>query len=165
MSYGISPHDQEKGHHYHHNDHVDQEKPTTEFVEHADASSSSRRDSSILEVHDDPKLTRKLLWKLDLRILPMLALLFLFSFLDRTSIGNAKVLGLNADLGLSSGEYANSLAIFFAFYIASEGGSRRVSLFFFVLSSTLFIVFLVFFAEHYPLHPPSCVYEILRCTM
>lgn len=124
MSYGISPHDQEKGHHYHHNDHVDQEKPTTEFVEHADASSSSRRDSSILEVHDDPKLTRRLLWKLDLRILPMLALLFLFSFLDRTSIGNAKVLGLNTDLGLSSGQYANSLAIFFAFYIASEGGSR-----------------------------------------
>lgn len=129
MSYGISPHDQEKGHHYHH-DHVDQEKPTTEFVEHADASSISRRDSSILQTPSDPngKLTRRLLWKLDLRILPMLALLFLFSFLDRTSIGNAKVLGLNTDLGLSSGQYANSLAIFFAFYIASEGGSRRVSL-------------------------------------
>jgi hypothetical protein len=146
MSYGISPHDQEKGHHYHHNDHVDQEKPTTEFVEHADASSSSRRDSSILEVHDDPKLTRKLLWKLDLRILPMLALLFLFSFLDRTSIGNAKVLGLNTDLGLSSGQYANSLAIFFAFYIASEGGSRRVSLFSY--SSTVPLLFVLRLLHH-----------------
>jgi hypothetical protein len=145
MSYGISPHDQEKGH-AHHVDDYNQEKPTTEFVEHADASSSSRRDSSILEVHDDPKLTRRLLWKLDLRILPMLALLFLFSFLDRTSIGNAKVLGLNADLGLSSGEYANSLAIFFAFYIASEGGSRRVSLFSY--SSTVPLLFVLRLLHH-----------------
>ena len=67
----------------------------------------------------------------------MLALLFLFSFLDRTSIGNAKVLGLNTDLGLSSGQYANSLAIFFAFYIASEGGSRRHILSFSCSSSSV----------------------------
>lgn len=31
------------------------------------------------------------------------------------------MLGLTADLGLSSAAYSNSLAIFFAFYIASEG--------------------------------------------
>lgn len=34
---------------------------------------------------------RKLMRKLDLRLIPWLALLYLLSFLDRTSIGNAKV--------------------------------------------------------------------------
>lgn len=37
------------------------------------------------------RLTKSLLRKLDTRMLPMLAVLFLFSFLDRTNIGNAKV--------------------------------------------------------------------------
>jgi hypothetical protein len=67
----------------------------------------------------------------------------------RTNIGNAKILGLQSDLGLSAyvsavtsfplhatqptllvpprSEYANSLAIFFAFYIASEGERCRFS--------------------------------------
>lgn len=87
MSHGIassSPplRDQEKGHAYHLDD-TYREKPTTEFIEHVAADAG---ESSILEVHDDPKLTRRLLWKLDLRILPMLALLFLFSFLDRSVV-------------------------------------------------------------------------------
>lgn len=34
---------------------------------------------------------RKLLWKIDLHIIPWLSLLYLLSFLDRGSIGNAKV--------------------------------------------------------------------------
>lgn len=34
---------------------------------------------------------RKLIRKLDLRLIPWLSLLYLLSFLDRTSIGNAKV--------------------------------------------------------------------------
>jgi hypothetical protein len=37
---------------------------------------------------------RKLLWKIDLHIVPWLSLLYLLSFLDRGSIGNAKVLGV-----------------------------------------------------------------------
>ena len=60
------------------------------------------------------------------RVLPVLALLFLCSFLDRTNVGNAKILGLEKDLGLSNDQYANGLAIFFAFYIAAELPSNLV---------------------------------------
>jgi MFS family permease len=60
------------------------------------------------------------------RILPVLALLFLCSFLDRTNVGNAKILGLEKDIGVSNGQYANGLAIFFAFYIAAELPSNLV---------------------------------------
>ncbi|ETN36542.1 uncharacterized protein HMPREF1541_08820 [Cyphellophora europaea CBS 101466] len=72
------------------------------------------------------KMTRKILWKLDTRVLPVLALLFLCSFLDRTNVGNAKILGLEDDLGISNDQYANGLAIFYAFYIASEVPSNLV---------------------------------------
>lgn len=43
------------------------------------------------DIETERKLTKSLLRKLDTRMLPMLAILFLFSFLDRTNIGNAKV--------------------------------------------------------------------------
>lgn len=60
------------------------------------------------------------------RVLPLLALLFLCSFLDRTNVGNAKILGLEDDLNLTNDQYANGLAIFFAFYIAAELPSNLV---------------------------------------
>lgn len=37
----------------------------------------------------DRKAEKKLLWKLDLHVLPPLMVLFMLSFLDRTNIGNA----------------------------------------------------------------------------
>jgi hypothetical protein len=39
---------------------------------------------------------KKLLWKLDLRLVPWLSLLYLLSFLDRTNIGNAKIQGVSS---------------------------------------------------------------------
>lgn len=44
-----------------------------------------------LGIEEENRLRKSLLWKLDTRMLPMIALLFLFSFLDRTNIGNAKM--------------------------------------------------------------------------
>lgn len=46
---------------------------------------------SVLDGSEHHRLTKSILRKLDTRMLPMLAILFLFSFLDRTNIGNAKV--------------------------------------------------------------------------
>jgi hypothetical protein len=41
---------------------------------------------------------KKLLRKIDLRVLPPLAALFLLAFLDRTNIGNARIQGMIKDL-------------------------------------------------------------------
>ena|SRR5271155_5877905 len=41
---------------------------------------------------------KRLLRKLDLRIIPWLTLLYLISFLDRTNIGNAKIQGVGPEL-------------------------------------------------------------------
>ncbi|PVH76892.1 putative MFS transporter [Cadophora sp. DSE1049] len=71
-------------------------------------------------------MTRKILLKLDIRILPVLALLFLCSFLDRTNVGNAKTYKLEANLGMTDHEYDTGLAVFYATYIASEIPSNLV---------------------------------------
>ncbi|CAG8244986.1 unnamed protein product [Penicillium olsonii] len=72
------------------------------------------------------KLTRRIMLKLDTRILPMLALLFLCSFLDRTNVGNAKIIGLEEDLSITDHQYDVGLAVFYLTYICSELPSNLV---------------------------------------
>jgi len=68
----------------------------------------------------DPKSTKRLLRKIDLHLIPFLALLYLLSFLDRTNIGNARLAGLERDLGMTGLQYNNALAVFFPFYVLAE---------------------------------------------
>ncbi|KAL2392097.1 putative transporter C11D3.18C [Exophiala dermatitidis] len=75
---------------------------------------------------DIKKLERRLVWKLDTRILPPLALLYLANFVDRSNVGNAKILGLATDLNLNNHQYAVALSIFFVFYVVSELPSNLV---------------------------------------
>ncbi|KAG4442345.1 hypothetical protein IFR05_002196 [Cadophora sp. M221] len=78
------------------------------------------------QISVDSAMTRKILLKLDVRILPVLAALFLCSFLDRTNVGNAKIYKLEADLGMTDHQYDTGLAVFYATYIASEIPSNLV---------------------------------------
>lgn len=63
---------------------------------------------------------KKLLCKLDWQLIPWLSFLYLISFLDRTNIGNAKVDGLQKDLGMTDSQYNNSLTVFFVSYSVFE---------------------------------------------
>ena len=51
------------------------------------------------------------------RILPILAILFLLSFLDRTNVGNAKIIGLEEDLGITDHQYDIGLAVYYLTYV------------------------------------------------
>jgi hypothetical protein len=42
----------------------------------------------------DSAAERSLVWKFDLRILPVLAVMYLFNSLDKSNLGNAKTAGL-----------------------------------------------------------------------
>ncbi|KAI7855578.1 major facilitator superfamily domain-containing protein [Circinella umbellata] len=105
----------------------------------SDYSSSSNQDISSVQkdkhdgkiqiVHDektsayvppDEKEVRKLMWKLDRRIVPLVAILYLCSFLDRVNIGHAKLAGIIDDLQMSENMYNWSLSIFFAGYVIFE---------------------------------------------
>jgi hypothetical protein len=48
---------------------------------------------------------KKVLRKMDLRLIPMLALLYLLSFMDRGNIGNAKIENLVEELNMTGGQY------------------------------------------------------------
>lgn len=61
----------------------------------------------------DPVAEKKLLRKVDLRILPPLTVLFLLAFLDRTNIGNAKIQGMTAELKMGGHDYNIALFVFF----------------------------------------------------
>ncbi|CAE6446307.1 unnamed protein product [Rhizoctonia solani] len=63
---------------------------------------------------------KKLLRKIDMRLIPWLSLLYLLSFLDRTSIGNAKLYSLEGDLGLTDKQYLIALTVFFFSYAIFE---------------------------------------------
>lgn len=66
----------------------------------------------------DPIAERRLVWKFDLRILPVLAIMYLFNSLDKSNLGNAKTAGLEADLGMKgTNQYSTILSIFFIPYV------------------------------------------------
>ena len=64
-----------------------------------------------------PSGERSLVWKFDLRILPLLAAMYLFNSLDKSNLGNAKTAGLEVDLGLSGNQYNIILSVFFVPYV------------------------------------------------
>ncbi|KAG7087157.1 hypothetical protein E1B28_013137 [Marasmius oreades] len=78
--------------------------------------------SSILS--QPPKLTeeeeRKLWRKIDRRLMPILCLMYLMSFLDRGNIGNARLQGLVAQLGLVGNQYNIALTMYFIPYCICE---------------------------------------------
>ncbi|KAE8330948.1 major facilitator superfamily domain-containing protein [Aspergillus sergii] len=73
-----------------------------------------------LSEEEKAKIDRRLLRKLDMRLIPWLSLLYLASFLDRTNIGNAKIDGLQEALNMTDGQYNASLTIFFVSYSIFE---------------------------------------------
>lgn len=73
-----------------------------------------------------PEENRALLRTLDWHLVPFLSLLYLLSFLDRTNIGNARLFGLEKDLGMKGLDYNIALAVFFPFYVAAEVPSNMM---------------------------------------
>ncbi|KAH7151667.1 putative MFS transporter [Dactylonectria estremocensis] len=65
----------------------------------------------------DPVMERRIVWKFDLRILPLLAVMYLFNSLDKSNMGNAKTAGLVDDLGLVGNQYNILLSVFFIPYV------------------------------------------------
>ncbi|KAH7339653.1 major facilitator superfamily domain-containing protein [Rhizoctonia solani] len=63
---------------------------------------------------------KRLIRKLDWRILPVVIILYLANFIDRTNVGNAKVAGLEKDIGLVGYQYNIGLSIFYITYALSE---------------------------------------------
>jgi len=71
-------------------------------------------------VQFDPKAERRLRLKIDLMIVPTVSLLYLFCFIDRANIGNAKIAHFDTDLHMEGYDYNVVLSIFYISYILFE---------------------------------------------
>ncbi|OJJ36051.1 hypothetical protein ASPWEDRAFT_111974 [Aspergillus wentii DTO 134E9] len=71
-------------------------------------------------VEFDRAAESRLRLKIDLYIVPTVAILYLFCFIDRANIGNAKLAGIEDDLGLKGNDYNALLSIFYISYIILE---------------------------------------------
>ncbi|OAQ99677.1 hypothetical protein LLEC1_05216 [Akanthomyces lecanii] len=92
------------------------------------------------EFVSDPRLESRLRWKIDLCIVPIVAILYLFCFIDRANLGtlpsatvpnslrnhcslcagNAKIAGMDKDLGMKGYDYNMIISIFYISYILFE---------------------------------------------
>ncbi|PMB68162.1 putative transporter [Beauveria bassiana] len=92
---------------------------TREVVENGSDGWEAREEEPAV---DEKKLVRKL----DLYLIPLIMMLYLFSFLDRVNIGNARLYGLEEDLNLSSSQFQVAVSIFFVPYLLFEVPSNLV---------------------------------------
>ena len=60
---------------------------------------------------------KRLVLKFDVRILPVLALMYLANALDKGNLGNAKTNGMEKDLHFKDGQYNTILSVFFVPYV------------------------------------------------
>ena len=74
----------------------------------------------------DPEAERRLRWKCDIHVLPMLCIMYLLSFLDRVNIGNARIEGLEKELHMKGHDYNVALFVFFVSSITPFSQSRRL---------------------------------------
>ncbi|PGH00576.1 hypothetical protein AJ79_08179 [Helicocarpus griseus UAMH5409] len=73
-------------------------------------------DDNVAQVTDH-KAERALCRKFDIRLMPVLAIMYLFNALDKGNLGNAQTDGMSKDLKLKDGQYNLLLSIFFIPYV------------------------------------------------
>ncbi|KAJ4982903.1 hypothetical protein SVAN01_11605 [Stagonosporopsis vannaccii] len=68
----------------------------------------------------DRELESKLVRKQDLHVLPMVFLMYFFTFLDRTNLGNARIAGMDKDLALGTYGFNIGACLFYAIYFFAD---------------------------------------------
>ncbi|KAF5862899.1 hypothetical protein ETB97_011040 [Aspergillus alliaceus] len=96
---------------------ITERNKATDVAEHGQAATDQY--GRVL-IEFDRAAERRLRLKIDLYIIPTVALLYLFCFIDRANIGNAKLAGFEKDLGLTGYDYNTVLSIFYISYIIFE---------------------------------------------
>ncbi|PGG95540.1 hypothetical protein GX51_08222 [Blastomyces parvus] len=100
-------------------DDISKDELTYESAGHLERNSShgdGKFDESTAVITDH-KAERSLCRKFDIRLMPVLAIMYLFNALDKGNLGNAKTAGLTEDLKFKEGEYNLLLSIFFVPYV------------------------------------------------
>ncbi|KAK5655075.1 hypothetical protein OQA88_5974 [Cercophora sp. LCS_1] len=84
------------------------------------SSDSFQAASGIIPSKASSDAERRLRTKIDLHLVPIVAILYLFCFIDRANLGNAKIAGLDRDIGMVGYDYNITLSVFYVGYILFE---------------------------------------------
>ena len=119
----------------------DPEKEVAQQVEREHHSSSNddinvshikAADGATSDVESHPELTwteeeeTAIRRKIDIHTVPLVTLLYMLCFLDRANIGNARIQGLEKDLGLQGLQFNWALSIFYIVYLLVEVPSNII---------------------------------------
>ncbi|KAL1631254.1 hypothetical protein SLS54_000013 [Diplodia seriata] len=66
-------------------------------------------------------MEKKMVWKVDLRMLPLVIIMYILNYLDRNNIAAARLAGMEADLNLTGSQYQTSVSILFVGYVLMQG--------------------------------------------
>lgn len=66
------------------------------------------------------RIEKKLLWRIDALIMPLVILVYLMNYIDRNNYAAAKLQGLEQDLNLNDSQYQTGLSILFVAYILMQ---------------------------------------------
>lgn len=80
------------------------------------SSEAADHQQSLWDARAEARLTRKI----DLHVIPSVAIIYMFCFLDRANIGNARLAGLEKDLKMTGSDYNILLTAFYVAYIVFE---------------------------------------------
>ncbi|KAH0605226.1 uncharacterized protein H6S33_005208 [Morchella sextelata] len=91
-------------------------------ISEEDAARMAALASYVPDTDEEKRLVRKI----DFYLMPMLWIMYIMNYIDRTNIGNARIAGMGDDLSLDDQEYAWVLSIFFFGYLLCEVPSNMI---------------------------------------
>nr|AXS58696.1 major facilitator superfamily protein homeolog p [Epichloe coenophiala] len=77
-------------------------------------------EENLAETLLSPEEEKRLLRKIDLRLLPVMAMSYLFQLLDKTALASTAIMGIQTDLHLKGSEYSWASAIYYFGYLVAS---------------------------------------------
>jgi hypothetical protein len=100
---------------------ADEKNPTKHISGADDAAQAAIELVHAVQTHQiDPKETRALRWKIDMRLIPLLCGTYALQSIDKTTLSYAAVFDVRGDLNLVGTEFSWLGAIFYLGYLAWE---------------------------------------------
>lgn len=78
------------------------------------------------EIIVNKEKARKVMRKLDIRIIPTIMWVYLMNMMDRVNIGNARLFGMEEDLGLKGQQFQLAVSVLFVTYCLFEAPSNLI---------------------------------------
>ncbi|KAF8806520.1 MFS general substrate transporter [Phlegmacium glaucopus] len=107
---------------------MEKESPAHVYIEsHKETHSGDPHDDGVLLENDlRASAERRLLKKLDYRLLPTIVVIYITNYIDRSAVTSARLSGLEQDLHLTPIQYSVVLAIIFAAYCPAQIPSNMI---------------------------------------